>query len=343
MNPLRRSSHFLAVLSLALALCAPVVVRAADPMQLKSAAIGGGITLHYIEKGHGPTVLFVHGSLSDYSYWQDQVRSFALRYRAVAYSRRYNYPNDNPDQVGYSAITDAEDLSKLIDALHLGRVYIVGHSYGALTALFLAKSHPEKIRAMVLAEPPAVSLLQHLSFPDTRAGEDAFADIQSRMIAPMRSAFGRGDTNGGVAAFIDYVFAKPGAWDAMSPEARLETLKDAHEWQVMMTSGVLFPEIKVEDVREIKVPTLLISGGQSYAFLGLIDRELERKLPHAQRIVFADAGHQMWLAHPEECRADAEAFFTMSSSQSEPRSGLKLRRGSRIASVVSGVAQIAAR
>jgi len=292
-------------------------------MPLKSATIGGGITLHYIEKGHGPTVIFVHGSLGDYSYWQDQVRSFAPRYRAIAYSRRYNYPNDNPAQVDYSAITDAEDLSKLIDALHLGRVYVVSHSYGALTALFLAKSHPEKIRAMVLAEPPAVSLLQHLSPPDTRAGEDAFADIQSRMIAPMRKAFARGDTDRGVAAFIDYVFAKPGAWDAMSSEAHQETLKDAHEWQVMMTSGTLFPEIKVEDVREIEVPTLLVSGARSYSFLGLIDRELERTLPHAQRIVFGDAGHQMWLAHPVECRTYTEAFFEMSSPHPEAHDDAK--------------------
>jgi pimeloyl-ACP methyl ester carboxylesterase len=254
-------------------------------------------------------VVFVHGSLSDYSYWDDQIHLFASHYRAIAYSRRYDSPNHNPDQMGYSAITDAEDLAKLIDTLQLGRVYLIGHSYGALTSLFLAKSHPEKIRAMVLAEPPAVSLLEHLSPPNAQAGRDTFADIQKRMISPMQAAFARGDANGGIATFIDYVFAKPGTWNAMNAEAHAETLKNAHEWEVMMTSGTLFPQITAEEVRRIDVPILLLSGGKSYALLRLTDGELERALPRARRIVFADTGHQMWLTHAAECRAYSEEFF----------------------------------
>lgn len=276
---------------------------------LRSAAIGDGISLHYVEQGSGPALVFVHGSVSDLTYWQGQVEEFAKHFRVVAYSRRYNEPNHNPDRPDYSAVIDAEDLASLIDTLHLGRVYVIGHSYGALTALFLAKTHPEKLRAIVLAEPPAVSLLKHLSPPATRRGEEMFADIEKRMVAPMKAAFARHDTDAGVETFIDYVFAQPGAWRNMSTEARAETVKDAREWEVMMTSGTLFPDITIDDIRRIKVPTLLMSGDKSYPFLGLVDRELERTLPHVRRIHFVDTGHQMWLTHPADCRADAEAFF----------------------------------
>ena len=286
-------------------------VSAAEALkpEVKSAATGHGVTLHYVEAGHGPPLVFVHGSLSDYTYWDDQVAPFATRYHVIVYSRRYNFPNKNSPITGYSAVTDAEDLAGLIKALHLGKVFLVGHSYGALTTLFLASRHPELIRAAALAEPPAVSLLQHLPGDEAARGRALFEDIQARMIAPMKAAFASGDDYAGVGDFIDYVFNDPNAWEHMSASSKADTLRDAHEWDVMMTRGTLFPDISPEAIRAIQVPMLLLSGAKSYAFLALTDEDLARLLPHNRHVVFADAGHQMWLKRPEDCRRDVEAFF----------------------------------
>jgi pimeloyl-ACP methyl ester carboxylesterase len=279
-------------------------------LPIKTANIGHGIVLHYVEQGEGTPVVFVHGSLSDGSYWSDQIGEFAKHYRAIAYSRRYNYPNDNPTRSGYSAVVDAEDLSAFIETLHLGKVVIVGHSYGALTALFLAVKHPDQVLALVLAEPPAVSLLDHLPADEAQRGKDLFNDIQRKMVAPMQRDFREGKGDAGVGDFIDYVFNDPHAWQNFSASSREHTLQDAHEWDVMMTTGTLFPNLDPEAVRKITVPVLLLSGAKSYPFLGLITAELARLLPNSENIVFPDAGHQMWYQHPEECRADVEAFLT---------------------------------
>jgi non-heme chloroperoxidase len=283
----------------------------ADPLQATRAVadIGGGIALHYVEQGSGLPLIFVHGSLGDYSYWNEQLDPFSRHYRVIAYSRRYNFPNNNPAQPGYSALTDAKDLAALIVKLHLGKVYLIGHSYGALTTLILAIEHPELIRAAVLAEPPVISLLQHL--PDEQAGKgDAmFADIQKRMVRPMRQQFARGNTEEGVETFIDYVFNDASAWSRMSQAERAATLRDAHEWEVMMTKGELFPEVDPAAIRQIRVPVLIMSGGVSYEFLQYIDQELARLIPSAESIVYPDAGHQMWLKYPQLCRDDAVAFF----------------------------------
>lgn len=305
-----RLSRILFVL-LTLSFAVPAVMAATDPgqPQFKVAAIGKGIALHYVEQGSGPTVIFVHGSLSDYSYWQEQVGAFARHYHVIAYSRRYNSPNHNPSRPGYSAITDSDDLAALITTLHLGKVYVIGHSYGALTALFLASRHPQLLRAMVLAEPPAMSLLNQLDGANAARGRALFADVQARMVEPMKQAFAKGEREKGVAIFINYVFADPQKWASFSAKDRADTMKNAHEWDVMMTSGTLFPVISPAAIRAIKVPTLLLSGGKSYPFLALTDAELARLLPNSKRIVFPDAGHQLWMQHPDEARADAEQFF----------------------------------
>jgi pimeloyl-ACP methyl ester carboxylesterase len=286
--------------------------------KLRSVNIGNGITLHYEEEGRGTPVVFVHGSIGDFSYWQDEVAAFATKYRAIAYSRRYNYPNTNPSRPGYSAVADADDLAALIQKLRLGEVYVVGHSYGALTALFLAVRHPELIRAMVLAEPPAISLLRHLPAEQAAKGDKMFADIQARMVDPMRAAFAKGDREAGVATFIDYVLDDPSAWSKMSPSDQAETLRDAHEWDVMMISGTLFPEIDPAAIHAIRVPVLVMSGGVSYKFLGYIDQEIVRLIPQSRSIVYPDAGHQMWYKYPKLCRDDTEAFFEESDRPVSP-------------------------
>jgi pimeloyl-ACP methyl ester carboxylesterase len=290
-------------------IAAPSGGQGADEAGIRALPIGEGIALHYRERGAGEPVVFVHGSLSDLDYWNDQLAPFAAAgRRAIAYSRRYNWPNANPPRPGYSAVVDAQDLARLIERLELGRAHVVGHSYGALAALFLAARRPQLVRTLVLAEPPAVSLLEHVQGDKAELGRRMYADIQRRMVAPMRAAWAAGRDEAGVAAFIDYVFADPNAWARTPPAAKAATLRDVAEWRVMLTTGELFPELAPQAVRAIRAPTLQLSGRRSYPFLRLIDGELARLLPRGRRLVFADAGHQMWLQQPEACRRAALAL-----------------------------------
>jgi pimeloyl-ACP methyl ester carboxylesterase len=275
------------------------------------ADIRGGVRLYYVTAGLGAPVIFVHGSLSDYSYWAGQMAPFAEKYRTIAYSRRYNWPNDNPARRGYSAALDAEDLAWFIDTLNLAPAHIVGHSYGALTALFLASKHPQLVRTVTLAEPPAMSLLAHVPGERAADGVAALKDVQSHMVAPMKAAFARRDTEGAVRVFIDYVKG-PGTWDGFSAADKAATLKNAHEWEVIFAGGELFPEIKPAEVARISAPVLMLSGAKSYPFLGLIDQALYALLPQSQHIVFPNADHQMWLQEPDACR---RAVFALIDGQ----------------------------
>lgn len=288
----------------------PVAAAARDAAPvIKAVDLGNGITLHYIEQGQGTPLIFVHGSISDGGYWSEQVGNFAKHYRVIAYSRRYNFPNTNPSRPGYSAITDADDLSAFIKRLGLGKVYVVGHSYGAFTALFLVVRHPDEVRKLVLAEPPAVSLLNDLPGDEASIGHAIYDDIQRRMVKPMESDFRKGEREAGVAAFVDYVFNDPRAWDKFSVSSKRATMLDAHEWDVMMTQGTLFPKIDQGAVARIDIPVLIMSGGKSYPFLRLIDRELARLIPGSRHFVLPRDGHQMWYQDPVLCRRTVEAFL----------------------------------
>jgi pimeloyl-ACP methyl ester carboxylesterase len=304
------------VLAFAVLLRAPSPARSEDtPPALRTVVVDGGVELHYDERGTGVPAVFVHGSLSDGSYWSDQLGPLGASHRAIAYSRRYNLPNTNKVRPGYSAVVDADDLAALIKKLHLGKVHVVGHSYGALAALFLAVKHPELVRSLVLAEAPAVSLLAHLPGDQAEIGKATLADIQERMVKPMKAAFAKGDRDAGLRAFLGFVMRDPQAWDKMPEAARQETLNNAHEWDVMMTTGELFPELDPGAVRKIRAPVLLLSGENSYPFLRLVDEELQRLLPNNERIIFHGASHRMWFEQPEACRKAVLDFWNVVESR----------------------------
>jgi len=276
---------------------------------IQQVQIGNGVELHYVELGKGEPVVFVHGSLSDGSFWNPQLGPFGEKYHVIAYSRRYNQPNVNKPLPGYSAVGDADDLAELIKKLHLGRVHVIGHSYGAYTALFLAVRHPELVRSLVIAEAPAVSLLGFLPGEQAELGKATLADIRQHMEGPMVAAFRNGNQNAGVAAFINYLSNDPKGWEKWPEEARQDTLKNAHEWDVMLTEGELFPDLRPQAVRKIKAPTLLLSGDKTFEFLKLIDGELGRLIPNNRRAVLAGATHQLFYEQPEKCRSLIEEFL----------------------------------
>jgi pimeloyl-ACP methyl ester carboxylesterase len=95
----------------------------------------------------------------------------------------------------------------------------------------------------------------------------------------------------------------------MSPAAQQERLRDAHEWDVMMKDGTLFPALAPAAVRNIQTPVLLLSGAKSYPFIKLTDDELAQLLPQNEHFIVPDVGHQMWLQAAATCRQKTEDFF----------------------------------
>lgn len=88
--------------------------------ELRSVRVNG-VELHYVERGRGEPMVFVHGSLADYREWGQVIDDLSTSFRTIAYSRRYNHPNTTPFQDGsHSAMIDVEDLGANVTAFHIG-------------------------------------------------------------------------------------------------------------------------------------------------------------------------------------------------------------------------------
>jgi 3-oxoadipate enol-lactonase len=111
----------------------------------------GDATLAYEDTGgDGPTVVFVHGlGGSSYGWWNQLAACPARGYRGVAYDQRGAGRSDVPPGP-YSVEGWAVDLERLVDALGLGRVALVGHSVGCMVAEHGALRLGERAWALAL-------------------------------------------------------------------------------------------------------------------------------------------------------------------------------------------------
>ena len=255
-----------------------------------------GVELHYVERGRGAPVVLIHGGLGDYREWSPQIGRFRSRFRIIAYSRRYNYPNNNTEiSPDHSAIVEAHDLAALLDAIKVDRVHVVGYSYGALTALFFAAEHPERVRSLTLAEPPILGWLNQIP-----GGQTELDRFMQTMWRPAGKAFQKGEPERALRITCDY-FSGKGSFDQVPAEFRQSLVDNIREWKALTTSRDAFPPLSRDVVRNLKFPILLLTGENTLAPLRMINDEMKRLLPNAEKVTIAGATHDMWLEDPERC------------------------------------------
>jgi pimeloyl-ACP methyl ester carboxylesterase len=255
-----------------------------------------GVELHYLEKGTGMPVVLIHGGLGDYRERNPQIERISSHYRVIAYSRRYNYPNNNAEvPPDHSAIVEARDLAALLDALKLERVHLVGYSYGALTALFFATEHPERVRSLTMAEPPILRWL-----PEIPGGQTELDKFMQTMWRPTREAFRRDDSEAALRITCDY-FSGKGSYDQLSTGFKQSLIDNIREWKALTTSRDAFPMLSRDAVANLKLPILLISGEKTLAPLRMINDALNHLVRNAKEVTIPDATHDMWLEDPDRC------------------------------------------
>lgn len=264
-----------------------------------------GTKLEYIEKGQGVPVVFVHGSLSDFRSWSLQMEPFSKQYRAIAYSRRYHYPNEWPsDSSGYSVDLHAEDLASLIGGLKLQRSHIVGSSYGAYTTLVLAAEHPELVRSLTIGEPPILTWLE-----GTKEGAPLMAAFMANVWEHLKRAFQKGDMEEGVRTFINGVSGH-GTFDKLPTPIRAAMLDNAQELKAETLSTSYLSTFSCNDAKKIKAPTLLLTGELSPPIFRPIIKELQRCIPEAECSMIPKASHAMHSGNPEAYNAKVLGFLS---------------------------------
>lgn len=249
----------------------------------------GGLLMPYVERGEGELLLFVHGSLCDYRYWQPQLAGLSPHYRCVSVSLSHYWPaNDVVDGQPFSWSHHADELAQFIDALGAGPAHVIGHSRGGAVAFQFARRYRDHVRTLTLADPggPVQQPGQKLAtLPETVNA------LRARAVALIAA----GEVDAGLELFVDSV-SRPGFWAKSTHAFRRMATDNAR------TLGPQFhdplPAFTREAAAEVHCPVLLIDGQLSPEVFRRAVAALEAWLPDARHATVEGASHGMNLARP---------------------------------------------
>jgi pimeloyl-ACP methyl ester carboxylesterase len=257
-----------------------------------------GARVAYIAAGSGETVLLLHSSASSSAQWRPLAEMLQAGWRVLA-----------PDLHGYGqtgrrpgpalpGLADAAALAEAVLAETADRIHLVGHSYGGAVALRLAADRPERLLSLTLIEPVAFHLLR--GAPQGAAEHALFREV-AVLAADVTQAAAEGDSRCGMARFIDY-WNGEGAWmrtraDVQSALA-LQAERVALDFRATMTDP-----LRLEALRRIAVPTLVMRGAASPRPTRRIAALVAQVLPDACLQTIEGAGHMLPLTHREAVNA----------------------------------------
>lgn len=276
-----------------------------------------GTSLEYTEHGTGHPVVFVHGGLNDLRAWNNQIQAFASRYRVVAYSGRYYYPNEPPTAGASLRLeTLVDDLAGLLHALDLTPAHLIGASNGGFICLLLARSQPALVRTLVLADPPVLPILGvsvpprpmqllRLLLRDRRSGIEVIK-FGARGIGPTVRAFKRGDDERGLETFVTAALGRKDYLN-LSADMQEQIHDNVEPFKAQLRAG--FPAFGEDDARRISAPTLLVNGERGAPVLHQITARLEELMPTVERIQIGNASHLMYADAPEAFNDAVLAFL----------------------------------
>jgi 3-oxoadipate enol-lactonase len=253
----------------------------------------GDLTLAYQEvDGAGPAVVFVHGLGGSVAAWRAQLVACARDGRgAMAYDQRGAGDSSKPAGP-YSVELWAQDLERLLDALALERVALVGHSVGTMVAAHAALRLGERCVALVL-------LGGALAWPD-----------ESRPVFEARAELAR-------AGRMDEI-AEQVAATGLSERCRAER-PDVHDRFLAMIaandpegyaeSALATMRGRMVDPERIGCPTLCAAGELDPVTPPGAARQMAAAIPGAECAVVAGAAHWCQIESPEAVNELLLAFL----------------------------------
>ena len=126
----------------------------------KYAKLDNGLTLHYLDIGDGPVVIWLHGSgpgASGFSNFKGNYPAFDnAGFRNIVLDLPGFGRSDKPDDVNYDLAFFVENLTLLLDNIGIETCTLLGNSLGGAIALGYTLNNPSRVDNLILMAPGGV-------------------------------------------------------------------------------------------------------------------------------------------------------------------------------------------
>ena len=266
--------------------------------------------IEFAEAGDGPAVLLIHGAGGGFDQGLDLGDTFVGDgYRVIAPSRFGYLGTPMPADASPEAQADAH--LRLLDALQLETVPVIGVSAGGPSAMQLCLRYPERCSALVLIVPMAWA-------PERETTNARF----SPLLVPVLNAVLSSDflcwmaTKVARPALVKSILGTPvSVYRNASIEERRgvdQTLRAilpvSRRVAGLLNEGVVAANLTRYPLEEMRVPTLVISAADDLYDTYESGRLTAEQIRDGKFVGFSTGGHLL-LGHDAEVRSEIAAFL----------------------------------
>jgi len=233
----------------------------------------GQSQLYYEVHGDGPPLVLAHGVGGNHASWYNQIASLSDRFRVIVFDARGFGNSLDAEGLGRSGFVD--DLAAILDALAVERAVLVGQSMGGGTCLSFTCRHPQRVRALMLAD-----TLMGFALPDDLRALMAERERQTADLSQAERVVGPSFRRTQPALTRLYL--------------ELATLNRV---TVRTLTGVQ-PLHSPQELAATGVPILFLVGEEDALFPPAIVRAVQERTPGSRFVEVRASGHSAYFEQP---------------------------------------------
>jgi 3-oxoadipate enol-lactonase len=243
--------------------------------------------IYYEVDGEGPALTLVHAGVANLRQWDEQVPTFAERFRVIRYDCR-TFGRTTSENV---EVSNRGDLGAVLDHLEVANTAVLGASRGGSIAVDFTLDNPDRVTALI----PVAAGLGGFQTPPPPDEQELWDEYDRRYEAHDWDWIVDTETSFWVDGPRQPADRVPAAIRERVREWIAQGYRD-HEGEEP-TSQPLEPPA-VNRLREVKVPTLVMVGDLDEG--GTIEacRKLANDIPGARFELFEGVAHMINLEQP---------------------------------------------
>lgn len=289
--------------------------RAAGVYPLEEGFVdANGVLIYYKALGRGEPLVIVHGGPgASHDYFLPYLLPLARHNRLVFIDERGSGRSEQLENpAGYTVEAMADDVEAVRQALGLGPINLLGHSYGGVLAQAYALKYPDSLKRLVLCS----------TFHSTKQMNEVFRKILAAMPAELRERiwkmekaglFGHGKDYEKNRYTSDYMVA---AWGEgyfpylyqRRPDPNYDPVANGNtSWELYremwgshgeyVIDGNLVSAEYADRLPGLKVPTLITVGDHDECAPSLSE-EMHRLIPGSKLVILPQSGHMTFVDQP---------------------------------------------
>jgi proline iminopeptidase len=272
-----------------------------------------GVLIYYKTVGHGAPLVIVHGGPgASHDYFLPYLLPLARQNRLIFIDERGSGRSEKlDDPKGYTVEAMVEDVEDVRRALALGKISLLGHSYGGVIAQAYAFKYQPNLSHLLLCS----------TFHSTRALNDIFLKMKAAMAPELRARIDEMEKAGLYGHGKDYEknrytdeYMKT-AWGEgyfpylyqRHPDANFDPTSGGSSWELyremwgshgeFIIDGNLVSVEYADRLPIIKVPTLITAGDHDESDPS-IAQTMHDKIAGSRLIIYPQSGHMTFVDQP---------------------------------------------